>query len=120
MLIGFLLILLSFFIFIESIHHSQVKRPSKEVKHHFDDCHILIQYYLSVSESELLFTPNLKSISVKIAFYSKISLFFLEPKYNGLVYSTIYFSDIGMEFGLDDNLHLVSFLSQQYTMFQYH
>ena len=67
MLFGFLLILPSF-IFIESIHHSQVKRPSKEVKHRYDDCHILIQYYLSVSESELLFTPNFKSISVKIAF----------------------------------------------------
>ena len=97
-----------------------MKRPSKEIKNHYDDCHILIQYYLSVSESGLLFTPNFKSISVKIAFYSKISLSFLEPKYNGLVYSAIYFSEIGMEFGLDDNFHLVSFLSQQCTMFQYH
>ena len=25
---------------------------------------------------------------------------------------------IGVEFGLDDNFHLVSFLLQQYTMFQ--
>ena len=120
MLIRFLLIVLFFFIIIESIHHSQVKRPAKEIKHHYDDCHILIQYYLSVSESELLFTPNFKSISVKTAFCYKISLSLLEPKYNGLLYSAIYFSEIGMEFGLDDNFHLVSFLSQQYTMFQYH
>ena len=31
---------------------SQVKRPSKETKHHFDDCHILIQSYFCVSELE--------------------------------------------------------------------
>ena len=44
-----------------------MKGPSKEIEHHYVDCHILIQYNFSVIESEFLFTPNFKSISVKIA-----------------------------------------------------
>ena len=63
-----------------------MKRPSKETEHHYDDCHILIQYNFSVSESEFLFTPNFKSISVKIASLLKnVTLSLFKPKYSGLV-----------------------------------
>ena len=65
-----------------------MKGPSKEIEHHYVDCHILIEYNFSVFESEFLFTPNFKSISVKIASLFKnitLSLSLLEPKYSGLV-----------------------------------
>ena len=66
----------------------------------------------SVSESEFLFTPNFKSISEKLLNYSKISLS-IRAKILWVSYSAIFFSEIGMEFGVDANFHSVSFLSQQ-------
>ena len=61
------------------------------------------------------------SISVKIASlfkkYYSLSLSLLEPKYSGVVILG-FFSEIGMEFGLDTNFHSLSFLSQQHIMFQ--
>ena len=98
-----------------------MKRLPKEIEHHYDDCHILIQYNFSVSESEFLFTPNFKSISVKIAsLFKNITLSLsLGAKIQWVSYSG-FFSEIGMEFGLDANFHSVSFPLQQHTMFQCH
>ena len=99
-----------------------MKGPSKEIEHHYVDCHILIQYNFSVIESEFLFTPNFKSISVNIAsLFKNITLsLYLGAKIQWVSYS-YFFSEIGMEFGLDTNQFTqLSFLSQQHTMFQYH
>ena len=87
------------------------------MKHHYDDCHILIQCYFSVSESEFLFTPNFKSIPVKIAqLLKKITLYWSQ---NTVGYLFCFFSEIGLEFAVDANFHSASFLSQQHKMFQY-
>ena len=78
-----------------------MKRPSKEIEHQYDDCHLIIQYNFGVTESELLFTPNFKSLSVKVAsLFKNITLSLslsLGAKIQWVSYSV--FSEIGMEFG---------------------
>ena len=75
-----------------------MKTPPKEIEHHYDDCHILIQYNFSVSESELVNICKLiASLFINIAHSLSLSLS-LGAKIQWISYS-VFFSEIGMEFG---------------------